>query len=414
MNFKELENGSVTSPRGFRAAGVTAGLKPSGQPDLALLVSDVPAEAAGAFTSNLFAAAPVEWDRKVLRTGAPMRAIVVNSGVANACTGQQGAEDARTMASYTAELLGVTATEVFVSSTGVIGKQLPMDIVRHGIGLAVKALSHQGGEAAAKAIMTTDTVQKRIAVEFELDGRTVRIGGMTKGAGMIAPQMTLCQNRPKQATMLSYFTTDAAIGREALRSALGHALEHSFNRIIVDGDTSTNDTMIVLANGLAGNDVITEDTPQWYQFVEALRHCATKLAQAMVLDGEGVTKFVELNVTGTADDASARQIAEAIARSPLCKTAWYGADANWGRILCAAGYSKVPFKPAQVDLDFDDVPVVRNGLVAENADEEAQSVVLKKRSFQVNLEVGSGPGRFVLWTCDLSHEYVNINADYRT
>ena len=414
MNFKEVENGSVTSPQGFRAAGVTAGLKPSGQPDLALLVSDAPAAAAGAFTSNLFAAAPVEWDRKVLRGGAPVRAVVVNSGVANACTGQQGASDAQAMAAYTAERLGVGASEVLVSSTGVIGKQLPMAVIRHGIDLAVNALSNDGGVAAAQAIMTTDTVKKHVAVEFELGGKTVRIGAMTKGAGMIAPQMVLCQNRPKQATMLAYFTTDAAIDREALRSALGVALENSFNRIIVDGDTSTNDTMVILANGLAGNAAVAEGTAEWYQFVEALRFCAGKLAQAMVLDGEGVTKFVELNITGAADDASARQIAEAIARSPLCKTAWYGADANWGRILCAAGYSKVPFKPAQVNLDFDDVPVVRNGLAVENADEAAQSAVLKKRSFQVNLQVGSGPGRFVLWTCDLSHEYVNINADYRT
>ncbi|MBP5299808.1 MAG: bifunctional glutamate N-acetyltransferase/amino-acid acetyltransferase ArgJ, partial [Victivallales bacterium] len=404
----------VTSPKGFRASGVTAGLKPSGQPDLALLVSDAPAEAAGAFTSNLFAAAPVEWDRKVLRGGAPMRAVVVNSGVANACTGQQGAADAEAMAVYTAERLGCRSGEVFVSSTGVIGKQLPMDIIRHGIDLAAAALSTDGGEAAAKAIMTTDTVEKRVAVEFELNGRPVRIGAMTKGAGMIAPQMVLCQNRPKQATMLAYFTTDAAVTREALRSALGNALENSFNRIIVDGDTSTNDTMIVMANGLAGNEPIAEDTPEWYQFVEALRFCAARLAKAMVLDGEGVTKFVELNVSGTADNVSARRIAEAIARSPLCKTAWYGADANWGRILCAAGYSKIPFKPPQVDLDFDDVPVVRNGLAVENASEEAQSAVLKKRSFQVNLKVGPGPGHFTIWTCDLSHEYVNINADYRT
>ena len=414
MSFIEIPNGSVTSPKGFRASGVTAGLKPSGQPDLALLVSDAPAEAAGAFTSNLFAAAPVEWDRKVLRGGAPMRAVVVNSGVANACTGQQGAADAEAMAVYTAERLGCRSGEVFVSSTGVIGKQLPMDIIRHGIDLAAAALSTDGGEAAAKAIMTTDTVEKRVAVEFELNGRPVRIGAMTKGAGMIAPQMVLCQNRPKQATMLAYFTTDAAVTREALRSALGNALENSFNRIIVDGDTSTNDTMIVMANGLAGNEPIAEDTPEWYQFVEALRFCAARLAKAMVLDGEGVTKFVELNVSGTADNVSARRIAEAIARSPLCKTAWYGADANWGRILCAAGYSKIPFKPPQVDLDFDDVPVVRNGLAVENASEEAQSAVLKKRSFQVNLKVGSGPGHFTIWTCDLSHEYVNINADYRT
>lgn len=414
MNIETIKDGGVCSPVGFRASGVTAGLKPSGQPDLALIVSDAPAIVSGAFTSNLFAAAPVEWDRKVIRQSETVRAVVVNSGVANACTGIQGAHDARSMASYTAEALGVSPEEVLVSSTGVIGEFLPMEIIRRGITMAVDSLSRSGSHDAARAIMTTDTVEKRIAVSFEIGGRKVTIGAMTKGAGMIAPQMTLCSNRAKQATMLAYFTTDAAISRNALQEALDNALGASFNRIVVDGDTSTNDTMLVLANGLAGNNEIHRETPEQELFCEALRHCAEELAEAMVLDGEGVSKFVELRVFGAMDDEGARQIAESIARSPLCKTAWYGQDPNWGRILCAAGYSKVPFKPTQVNLDFDNVPVVRNGLAAPGTTREELAEVLRKRSFQVRLCVGPGPGRFVLWTCDLTHDYVKINADYHT
>ncbi len=414
MEFHLSPNGGVCSPRGFRAAGVTAGLKPSGQPDLAMLFSEAPAQVAGAFTSNLFAAAPVEWDRRVIRKERPVRGVVVNSGVANACTGARGAEDARAMAAYAAQRLGVETDEVLVSSTGVIGEFLPMETIRHGIDLAVEALSPEANQAAARAIMTTDTVEKRVSVTFSLGETPVTIGAMTKGAGMIAPQMTLCQSRPRQATMLAYFTTDAALEREALQQALDQALGRSFNRIVVDGDTSTNDTMLVLANGMAGNPVIRPDTPEVKIFAEALEACAVFLAKAMVMDGEGVTKFVELQVSGTLDDLGARQIAESIARSPLCKTAWYGADPNWGRILCAAGYSHVPFKPTQVDLDFDGLPVVRSGLAAPGSSPERLAEVLRKRSFQVSLSVGSGPGRFVLWTCDLSHDYVKINADYHT
>ncbi len=414
MEFQVLENGGVCSAKGYRAAGVTAGLKVSGQPDLAMVVSDAPAVVAAAFTSNLFAAAPVEWDRKIVRGELPVRAIVVNSGVANACTGTQGAQDARAMAAYTAEKIGCLPEEVLVSSTGVIGRQLPMDVIRHGIDLATEALSADASQDAARAIMTTDTVEKRVAVSLEIGGKTVTIGAMTKGAGMIAPQMVLCNNRPKQATMLAYFTTDAKISRTALQEALSRALGCSFNRIVVDGDTSTNDTMVVLANGLAENAEIHRETPELDAFAAALEYCAQTLAKAMVMDGEGVSKFVELRVFGAMDDASARQIAEAIARSPLCKTAWYGEDPNWGRILCAAGYSKVPLKPTQVDLDFDDVPVVRSGLAAPGSSEAQMAAVLKKRSFQVRLCVGAGPGRCVLWTCDLTHDYVKINADYHT
>jgi glutamate N-acetyltransferase / amino-acid N-acetyltransferase len=414
MDFQALPDGGVCSPRGFLAAGVTSGLKKSGAPDLAMIFSERPAEVAGAFTSNLFAAAPVEWDRRVLRREEPVRAVVVNSGVANACTGAQGAQDTRAMAAYAAEKLQVTTDQVLVSSTGVIGEFLPMGIIRHGIDLAVSALSEKGSHDAARAIMTTDTVEKRVAVSLEIAGKTITIGAMTKGAGMIAPQMTLCQTRPRQATMLAYFTTDAAIQRDALQTALQTALERSFNRIVVDGDTSTNDTMVVLANGAAENAAILPETPELEAFTAALEFCAAYLAKAMVMDGEGVTKFVDLRVSGTLDNQSARQIAEAIARSPLCKTAWYGADPNWGRILCAAGYSHVPFKPTQVDLYFDDRPVVLSGLSAKKCTEAELAAVLKKRSFQVRLSVGQGPGQFQIWTCDLSHDYVKINADYHT
>lgn len=412
-NFTRLEDGSVTSPRGFRATGVTAGLKPSGQPDMAMLASDGPAAVAAAFTGNRFAAAPVLWDSRVVASGRAVRAVVVNSGIANACTGAQGAADTQAMAAYTAEKLGVSQDEVLVSSTGCIGVPLPMDTIRHGIDLAAAALASDGGHVAARAIMTTDTVPKEIAVELELGGKRVRIGAMTKGAGMIAPQMVPCKARPKQATMLSYFTTDAAIGQVELQAALDYALDASFNRIIVDGDTSTNDTMVLMANGFAGNAPLAAGSPEWREFAEAVKFCAQYLAREMVKDGEGVTKFVELVVTGAPDDAAARQVAEAIARSPLCKTAWYGADPNWGRILCAAGYSKVPFKPGQVDLDFDDVPVVRSGLAAGSAEAD-QAAVLKKDEFRIRLHLGNGNGSFVLWTCDLTHDYVKINADYRT
>ena len=413
MTFSRISDGSVTSPQGFRAAGVTAGLKPSGQPDMALLASDAPAAVAGAFTSNRFAAAPVLWDVRIVGAGRPVRAVIVNSGIANACTGAQGAADTQAMAAYTAAKLGVEQEEVLVSSTGCIGTPLPMDTIRKGIDLAAAALAADGGPRAARAIMTTDTVPKEIAVELEIGGKTVRIGAMTKGSGMIAPQMVPCKPRPKQATMLSYFTTDANIGSAELQAALDYALDASFNRIVVDGDTSTNDTMVAMANGFAGNAAIAADSPEWHDFAEAFKFCAQYLAREMVKDGEGVSKFVELVVTGAPDDAAARQVAEAIARSPLCKTSWYGADPNWGRVLCAAGYSKVPFKPAQVDLDYDDVPVVRSGLAA-GTPEEAQAAVLKKSEFRIRLHLGNGNGSFVLWTCDLTHDYVKINADYHT
>ena len=410
MNIRVLKNGSVTTPAGFTASGITAGLKKSGQPDMALLFCSQPAFAAAAFTSNVFAAAPVQWDRQIMAAGKPVRAVIINSGNANACTGKQGFEDARCMAAKTAELLKVQPEEVLVSSTGRIGVPMPMQIIQNGIQMAVQALSLEGGVDAAKAIMTTDTRAKHLAVGFEIGGKTVHIGGMTKGAGMIAPQM---RPWPPQATMLAYLTTDAVIEQAALHACLADSLDHSFNRIIVDGDTSTNDTLIALASNLAGNPVIKKGTEDYRNFCLAFRQVAGTLAREMVLDGEGVTHFVELQVYGTETDADARRVAEAIARSPLCKTAWFGGDPNWGRILAAAGYSGVLFNPDEVDLDYEDVPIVRKGRDAGTPESE-QVKALEGREIHINLKLGQGQGAFTIWTCDLTYEYVKINADYHT
>ena len=410
-HFSLIPDGSVTTPAGFRAAGIAVGLKRSGALDMALLVSDVPATAAAAFTANLFAAAPVLVDREIIQAGKPVRAILVNSGNANACCGARGLSDARDMVATAAGLLGITPAEVLVSSTGRIGVPMPMEKVRRGTELAVKALSATGGQQAANAIMTTDTRPKSLAVALTVGGRQVHIGGMCKGAGMIAPR--LVPVRVPQATMLAYVTTDAAVDPDFLQECLNHSLDHSFNRITVDGDTSTNDTFLLLANGVAGNAPLNRGHRDAVLFRDALAFLVGRLAREMVLDGEGVTKFVELTVRGAQTTADARRCAEAIANSLLVKTAWFGADPNWGRILCAAGYSGITFDPARVNLDYDDVPVVRGGMEAGTP--EADEVkVLKQREFRVTLELGAGTAEFTVWTCDLSYEYVKINADYHT
>ena len=412
MGFKVLGDGGVATPVGFQAAGIVAGLKRSGAPDMALIHSTVPATVAGAFTTNAFAAAPVVYDQRIIATGGDVRSVIVNSGNANACTGAQGDADATAMAAHVAEQLGVTADEVLVSSTGRIGVPMPMGIILSGIEKAAAGLD--SGDAAsaqvAAAIMTTDTRPKALAVELTVAGRTVRIGGMTKGAGMINPAM---QPQPPQATMLAYVTTDAAVSRGALDICLGRSLDQSFNRITVDGDTSTNDTFLALANGLAGNETLQPDSPDFPAFAEAFAFLVGRLAKEMVLDGEGVTRFVELNVTGAKDDDEARICAEAIANSALCKTAWFGADPNWGRVLCAAGYSGVALDTKQVSLDYQDVPIVRGGMDAGTPEVE-QVKAISRREFRIDLDLGVGDGAFTVWTCDLTYEYVKINADYHT
>jgi len=403
--------GTVTSPKGFQACGVAAGLKISGANDMALIYSETPCTSAGAFTSNLMCAAPVIYDRQILSEGGTIRAVIVNSGNANSCTGAKGLQDAEQMAFSVADKLGIGRREILVSSTGHIGTPMPMDIIEKGIGLAVKALSPDGGLDAAKAIMTTDTVAKHCSVAIKVGGTTVTLGGMTKGAGMIAPMLTPA--RPKQATMLSYITSDANISRKALQNALEKAIGTSYNRIIVDGDMSTNDTLVAMANGTAGNTCIEEGTPEAELFAEAFASITGYLAREMVKDGEGVSKFVELNISGAANDRDARIIAEAIARSPLCKTAWFGGDPNWGRIVCAAGYCGVQLNPEDVDLDYNGVPIVRGGLDA-GTPESGQEEAMKGPELRIDLKVGTGQGKFTIWTCDLTYDYVKINADYHT
>ncbi|NMA46103.1 MAG: bifunctional glutamate N-acetyltransferase/amino-acid acetyltransferase ArgJ [Lentisphaerae bacterium] len=410
MSIRPIEQGGVTSAAGFQAAGIIAGLKRSGAKDMAMLYSPRPCVAVGAFTSNLFAAAPVIYDRKLIAADTPIHAIVINSGNANACTGQQGLQDAEKTAAHAAAQLCLHPTQVLVSSTGRIGVPMPMNIILAGVDKAVKALSADGGQDAAAAIMTTDTRPKSHAVAVDVGGATVRIGGMTKGAGMIAPKLRM---QPLQATMLAYITTDAAIERQALHDSLARALDLSFNRITVDGDTSTNDTVIALANGAAGNDLIKAGTPEAETFFKALVEVLARLAREMVLDGEGVTRFVEINVCGAKNDADARRCAEAIANSALCKTAWFGADPNWGRILCAAGYSGCEFDPSKVNLDYMSTPVVRRGMDAGTPEAELAEIV-KAKELSINLDLGDGPGAFTVWSCDMTYEYVKINADYHT
>lgn len=406
-SFKPIAGGSVTTPRGFRAAGVTAGFKRSGAPDFAMLVSDVPANFAGAFTSCTFAAAPVQVCRKRVLSSETIRAAVINSGNANACTGEPGMANAEATCVLAANKLGITPEEVVVSSTGRIGTQLPMDTIRKGIELAVAALSEDGGPIAAKAIMTTDTVPKSTAVELDFDGTVCSIGAMTKGAGMIDPTLKV-----PHATMLCYITTDVKISNALLAEMLEENAGRSFNRITIDGDMSTNDTVIVMANGLAGVE-IRRGTLAAEAFRDALLSVMQQLAREMVMDGEGVTKFVNVEIANARSENDARLCAEAVANSLLCKTAWFGGDPNWGRVVAALGYSGATFKPEKVDIFYDGVPVVKQGGDAGTPEEDLVGIV-RKREFTVSVDLHDGNAEYWVWTNDISYEYVKINADYHT
>ena len=407
MNMDFIENGGVTSPLGFQAAGVCAGLKRSQAPDMALIYSGTPCSFSGTFTSNLFPAAPVQLCRERVLRQEKIQAVIINSGVANACTGIEGYANAEKMAELTARELKIDPGMVMVSSTGRIGNQLPRDKIEHGIVLAAKALRPDGGAEAAEAIMTTDTKPKEIALSFVSGDRKVTIGGMCKGAGMIAPKMTV-----PHATMLCYITTDCAISGELLGSMLGEAVDDSFNKVIVDGDMSTNDTVIVMANGASGVE-IREGSPDALHFKVALSMVAQHLARAIAMDGEGATKFVSVEVGGAATRQEAEMCARTIANSLLCKTAWFGCDPNWGRILAAAGRSGANFSPENVSLDYDEMPVVRNGIDAGTPESELAQL-MKRGEFTVKLDLGEGHGSFTVWTSDVSYEYVKINADYHT
>ena len=402
----EAINGGVTAPAGFKAAATHCGLKSDGvSPDLAVLYSEYPTHAAAMFTSNRVKAAPVQWSiERVAENN--LRAVLVNAGNANACTGARGLADVERSGRVAAERLGIGTNQVFVASTGIIGAPLPIDKIESGIGPAVSALSgnEESGDVFARAIMTTDTVAKSVAFSFEAGGAQVRLGGSTKGAGMIAPNM---------ATMLCFITTDAAISPAALDKALRDAVEQSFNRITIDEHMSTNDCTLALANGAAGNEVIEEGTRAYAAFCEVMDLACLSLAKMMVRDGEGATKLVRVEVTGAQEREHATMAARAIANSPLVKAAVHGGDPNWGRVISAAGYSGAPLDESKVKLWIGSALVFANGSVTSVSKPE-MAAQMQTDEVHFRLDLGSGPETDTFWTCDLSKEYVTINADYHT
>ena len=402
-----IENGTVTSVPGFLASGVTAGFKRSGAPDFALVYSPTPAEFAGVFTSCLFAAAPVLLCRERVLKSPKLQAVAINSGVANACTGAQGLENSRRSCELAAAKLGIAPEAVAVASTGRIGVQLPMELIEKGIDLAVPALSPEGGAAAARAIMTTDTVPKAAAVEVALPQGKITIGAMTKGAGMIDPHLAA-----PHATMICIAATDAKLDKALLQKMLNACAADSFDRITVDGDMSTNDTVMILANG-ASKIEIADGTPEAAAFQAALLKLLQNLARRMVADGEGVTKVVTVEVVRARSASDARVAAEAVANSLLCKTAWYGNDPNWGRVVAALGYSGAKFDPAKCDVFFGPLPVVKAGGDAGTPEADLVEVV-KAPEFTIRCDFNEGDASYWVWTGDISHEYVKINADYHT
>ena len=408
QEFDFVENGGVTSPAGFLACGVCAGFKRNGGNDMALIVSERDCSFAGTFTSNLFPAAPVRYCREICAGSKNVRAIAVNSGVANACTGLQGYQNTLRTAALTADALNIAPRQVLVASTGRIGVQVPMDKIEKGIREGVKLLSRDGGSAAAHAILTTDTRQKELAISFAVDGRKVTVGGCCKGAGMISPHMVTAPH----ATMIAVITTDAEAENSYLSSVIGNAVNASFNKITVDNDMSTNDTVILMANGASGVR-IGKKTEGAQLFENAVRMVAEHLARSIVFDGEGVSKFVSVEVSGAANEKDAELAARAIANSPLCKTAWFGCDPNWGRILAAAGYSGASFLPENVSVYFDETPVVRGGLDAGTPESELAEL-MKHREFSIRIDLGEGNSSCTIWTGDFTYEYVKINADYHT
>lgn len=396
-------SGGVTAPRGFKAAGISCGIKKNQQPDLALIYSEVPAEAAGIFTTNQVQAAPVILSKEYLKKG-KAQAIIANSGNANACVGAVGLEAARRMAAAAGKALDIPMDSVLVASTGVIGVALPVEKIETLLADKKDILAENGGAAAAKAIMTTDTFPKEAAVEIELGGATVRIGGIAKGSGMIHPNM---------ATMLGFITTDAKIEQTLLHKAIAAAGEHSFNRITVDGDTSTNDCLFVLANGLAGNKPITPESEDYQTFLQALTGVCLELAKMIARDGEGATKLVEIKVTGAGTEAEAVKVGKAVATSNLVKTALFGEDANWGRILAAVGYSGVKINPEQIHIYLGDLSVYQKG-TGLVFDEAKAKEILSRKEILIKIDLGAGTEGASVWTCDLSYDYVKINGSYRT
>ena len=402
--------GGVTAAKGFEAAGAEAQVKYQNRKDMAMVFSRTPCRAAGVFTSNVVKAAPVVWDREIVENASAVHAVVVNSGIANACTGEQGREYCRQTAFAAAEALGIPETSVLVASTGVIGMQLPMDRITAGVKALAGTLSDtvDAGREAAEAIMTTDTHSKQVAVTIELSGKTVTIGGMAKGSGMIHPNM---------CTMLGFVTTDAAISKELLQEALRADVVDTFNMISVDGDTSTNDTLLVLANGCAGNKEITEKNEDYRTFCEALHEVNMTLAKMLAGDGEGATALFECRVIHADTKENARTLAKSVICSSLTKAAIFGHDANWGRILCALGYSGVRFDPEAIELFIESkagrILIYQSGSAADYSEEEATRI-LSCPAVTALVDMKMGEEEATAWGCDLSYDYVKINADYRS
>ena len=407
--MKEIEGG-VTAPKGFLAAGVEANIKYQDRKDMALVYSEKPCAAAGTFTSNVVKAACVTWDQEIVDNSPYAQAVIVNAGIANACTGKQGYEYCDATAKKAAEVLDIPKESVLVASTGVIGVQLPIDKIVNGVELlaAAKSADQAGAQAAAEAIMTTDTKDKQVAVTFEIGGRAVTIGGMCKGSGMI---------HPNKCTMLAFITTDIAIKKELLQEALREDIQDTYNMVSVDGDTSTNDTVLVLANGMAGNEEITEKNLDYEKFVEALHFVNETLAKKMAGDGEGATALFEAKVIHADTKDQAKTIAKSVICSSLTKAAIFGHDANWGRILCAMGYSGAKFNPEAVELFFQsksgNIQIYKDGVAVDYSEEEATKI-LSDEEVTVLIDMKSGEAEACAWGCDLSYDYVRINADYRS
>ena len=406
----KIIDGGVTAAKGFKAASTAAEIKYKGRTDMAMVFSEVPCVAAGTFTTNVVKAAPVRWDQDIVYNHQGARAVICNSGIANACTGEEGFGYCRETAKAASESLGIPEDSVLVASTGVIGMQLPIDRIANGVKAMAPKLegSREAGLEAAKAIMTTDTHKKEIAVECTLGGKTVTIGGMCKGAGMIHPNM---------GTMLSFITSDAAIDQKLLQQFLSEIVEDTFNMISVDGDTSTNDTCLVLCNGLAENPVITEEDEDGKEFKAALAYVMEYLAKQIAGDGEGCTRLFEVTCNGAATKEDAKIISKSVVCSTLTKAAVFGKDANWGRILCAMGYSGVTFDPEKVDIVLESeegsLAIVKDGIATDYSEEKATQI-LSANPVKAILDIHAGEEKATAWGCDLTYEYVTINADYRS
>lgn len=403
-------NGGVTAPKGFLASGLNAGIKNQTKKDMAMVFSSTPCAAAGVFTTNLVKAAPVKWDKEIVTTSPYVQAVVVNSGIANACTGAEGLGYCADTAAEAAAALNIPKTAVLVASTGVIGKQLPIDKIKSGVTALSKVLgsSREDAKLAAEAIMTTDTKSKEVACTLELDGKQVTVAGMCKGSGMIHPNM---------CTMLCFVTTDAAISHELLQKALSDDVVDTFNMISVDGDTSTNDTVLVMANGQAENTPITKEGEDYKTFCEALHFIMLELSKKIAGDGEGCTCLFEATVIGAKDKNQARTIAKSVVCSSLTKAAVFGHDANWGRILCAMGYSGAQFDPEVVDIWLESkagtIKIVENG-IATDYSEETATKILSEEEVIAKMDIKEGNETATAFGCDLTYEYVKINGDYRS